>query len=133
MFSRPPSVLNGKNKMSHLQPKSCSFANSSQLSRLIMGKSKSRKVLIRLRKFGETIDHYSKSTEQQVAAFSKKDQVRIIGHIARRRAEVDNGRRCRCYFSKRVNVRHHVMSPFLFLLSRNSELSFIEVLEGKEQ
>jgi hypothetical protein len=55
------------------------------------------------------------------------DQVGVVGHIARRRPEVDDGPRLGALILQRVDVRHHVVTQAALPLGGFRQIHVVEV------
>lgn len=95
-----------------------------------MSESESREILVLLCECGEAIDNDGKFREDEIAAFAEKDEVCVVGHIARCGAEVDNGSSSRSDEAKCMDVGHDIVSAFLFFLGGDLELFLVEILWG---
>ena len=52
-------------------------------------------------------------------AITVKNQVRVVGHVAARRAEVDDALCTGCVHTERVDVRHHIVPDFFFFFGHH--------------
>ncbi len=97
-----------------LHPKGCPFSHRSRLRRLEMGEGKRRKILISICKLRQFIQHIDQFFLDKPQCFRHHDNIRIISHIARCRAQMNNALRLRTLLSVSIHMAHHVMTD-LFL------------------
>ena len=108
-------------------PQRRAFADGRQLRGLEVRVTERRLVLPRFRKSRERIDEVRQRHADRVERFAHQDQVRIIGHVARGCAEVDDLFRVRCDFAVSRNMCHHVV-PFGLFVDRGSlQVDIVEV------
>jgi hypothetical protein len=71
-------------------------------------------VLLFRGKIGKDADHGDKTVADEPQSLRHHDEVGVVAHIARGRAEMDDRFRLRALDAVGVNVRHHVVADDLF-------------------
>lgn len=112
----------------NLDPKSAPLSDRRQLSGLEVGPSQGCEILVLLGKLAEPLDDDGELGEDYIAGVPQEDEVGVVGDVARRRAEVDDGCGGWAVESKDVDMRHDIVSTFLLLQGSFMHLSCVEVL-----
>ena len=123
---------------SHLQPETRALAEGDKLCRLEVRPSEASEIAVHGGELGEAVDDDGQLVDDQVETLAQEDQVgvaeqsgwarvfRALGHITRRRAEVDDRRRGGRNGAEDVDVRHDIVPPSPLLLRRELHLHRVE-------
>ena len=91
------------------------FAERCGLSRLKMRVSENGQVFILIGKATSRVYRVDEKGFYFEQPLSDKQNVGVIGHKTRSRAQMNNGARFGAKIAERVNMRHHVVTEFLFV------------------
>ena len=83
-----------------------------------MRKSERRHVLVLQRELFEFVHHVDEFFQNEVERPIENDDFRVVGHVAGRRAQMNDGHGGFRLFPERFHVRHHVVTHFAFKLRR---------------
>lgn len=123
-------ITNVPRRNSHLQPQGGPLAYGRQLGRLEVGPSQRRQVLVLVGPAGESLDDDRQFRYDDVACVSEEYEVGVVGNVAGRGSEMDDGSGGGTDRSEDVDVGHDVV-PAAFLLDGGLlHLLAVEVLYG---
>lgn len=114
--------------MTHLDPKSCAFAERGQLRRLEVSPAEDCLVLLLFGEFGETLDDNGQLGNDDVAGVTQEDQVGVVCNVARGGTQVNDGSCGWAVLSENVDVCHDIVAALLLLYGSFSHLGVIEFL-----
>ena len=86
------------------------LADRRRLGRLHVGQAETRQVAVLLGEPAEPIDHRHQPRADQRQGLAHQEQVRVVGHVTARGAEVNDPAGRRAGVAVGVDVRHHVMA-----------------------
>ena len=98
-----------------VEPEGGAFTERGGLSRLKMRVSENGQVFILIGKATSRVYRVDEKGFYFEQTLSDKQNVGVIGHKTRSRAQMNNGARFWAKIAERVNVRHHVVTEFLFV------------------
>ena len=125
-----------------LHPQRRALAYRHQLRGLIMRIAQRGQRLVLAGKVGQIGDHLEQLAAQVAQSVAVDDQIGVVGHVAARRAQMDDAGRAGRDLAERVHVRHHVMAHLFFTRTdavvvniRDMRLHFVDLLlrDGQAQ
>lgn len=109
-------------------PQCCSLANGRRLSRLQVSEAETRQLAILRRELRQLVDDCDELRLHKLQRLTHQDQVGVVGDVATRRAEMNDSASRRAAIAVGVDVSHHIVPQFLFVLCGESE---VDVVSGR--
>ena len=110
-----------------VQPQACALAHRGRLGRLKVRECKAGERAMFQRKCGQRVDHRGQSIAQQRQAVSHQQKIGIVGDVAARGAQVDDGPRLRASVTVRVNMGHHIVPELVLVALGCVEVDIVDV------
>lgn len=108
-----------------LDPQASTLANSNQLSRLAVGESQTRKVLVLLGELRQLVDDNGQLGDEDVETVAEQDQIGVISTVAGGSTPVDDTGGGRGDEAEGVDVGHDIVSAALLFLGGDLEFGVL--------
>ena len=110
-----------------LEPQGGTLADGGRLSRLVMGESEGREVLVLDRELRQLVEEVHELLLDELQTFGHGDDVGVVADIAGRGAEVDDALRVRALDAVGIDVGHDVVAALLLFLDGDFVVDVIGV------
>ena len=110
-----------------LHPECHALSYRRELRRLEVRVREAGKSAVTARGFPHGDEERANAAEQQLHRLAHQDEVRVVGHIGARRAEVNEGARCRRLIAKVMDMCHHIVAQAALVLRRLLEIGVVEM------
>ena len=110
-----------------VDPQRGPLAHGGGLRRLVMGVGKAGQVLVPQGEITEIAHHARGLRRDQTQRVAHDDQIRVVAHVAGRRAQMDDRLRGRAAFAEGQHVRHHVVPHRLLMLRGPGVIDVVDV------
>jgi hypothetical protein len=103
------------------------LSDGGELGRLEVGEGDARPPLLAQREGPEPAHHRAELHQQEPERLALEDQVRVVGDVARSRAEVQDRPGFRALLAQQMHVRHDVVPELLLELGGPRKICVVEV------